>query len=340
MFASDNSSGIHPRVLEAIARANQGHAVSYGADEWTERAHALLRSLFGAGATPFLTFNGTGANVLGLSVVTPPYGSIVCTDCSHVATDECGAPERILGAKVSTVDGHLGKLSPDQVERFVSNIGVQHHNQPRVVSVTQPTELGTLYEVAELREIAAAAHAAGMRVHMDGARLANACAALDMEPRTLTADVGVDVLSFGLTKNGAMGAEAVIVFDAEIARDLAYQRKQQMQLASKMRFLAAQFVAMLEDDLWLRNAANANRMATRLADGIESIERVAGVYPVQANAVFAEVPHEMIASLQERHYFYVWEPDRPTVRWMASYDTTDAVVDDFVQAIREEGDAL
>ncbi len=340
MFASDNSSGVHPRVMEAIARANQGHAVSYGDDEWTQRAHELLRSLFGDDAASFLTFNGTGANVLGLSAVTPPYGSIVCTDCSHVATDECGAPERILGAKVSTVTGRLGKLSPDQIERVVPDIGIQHHSQPRVVSITQPTELGTLYEVDELREIAGVAHAAGMRVHMDGARLSNACAALDIEPRALTADAGVDVLSFGLTKNGAMGAEAVIAFDAEIANDLAYQRKQQMQLASKMRFLAAQFVAMLEDDLWLRNADTANRMAGRLADGAASIDRVTSVYPVQANAVFAAVPHEVIATLQKHQYFYVWEPDRPTVRWMASFDTTETVVDDFVEVIRKEVDAL
>lgn len=336
MFASDNSSGVHPQVIEAIARANSGHAVSYGDDEWTRRAHELLRSLFGGDAVSFLTFNGTGANVLGLSVVTPPYGSIVCTDCSHVATDECGAPERILGAKVSTVGSRSGKLGPDSFERVLRDIGVQHHSQPKVVSITEPTELGTLYEADEIREIAAVAHAAGMKVHMDGARLSNACAALNVEPRALTVDAGVDVLSFGLTKNGAMGAEAVIVFDTEIARDLVYHRKQQMQLASKMRFLAAQFVAMLENDLWLRNAETANRMAARLADGVASIDRVTTVYPVQANAVFAAIPFDAVAALQEHRFFHVWEPARPTVRWMASFDTTGTVVDDFVETIRKE----
>lgn len=335
-FASDNSSGIHPRVLDALAKANAGHAVSYGDDPWTAHAHDLLRTMFGRECEVFFAFTGTAANVLALSAVTPSYGAVVCSDCSHIATDECGAPERILGCKLLTVPHVHGKIDSTAITSRLGDIGVQHHNQPRAISLTQPTELGTLYSLEELRRIIETAHNAGMFVHMDGARLSNACAALGVEPAAMTSELGVDVLSFGLTKNGAIDAEAVLVFDPEKAADLSYQRKQQMQLASKMRFLSAQFVAMLEDDLWRANATHSNAMASRLAAGIRDLESVRALYPVQANAVFAEIPSSALDALRAEQHFYVWDPSGPVVRWMASFDTSAEVVDSFIDAIRRE----
>lgn len=335
-LSSDNASGIHADVLEAIRQANVGHAVSYGSDPWTEKAHSLLRTIFGRRCEIFFTFTGTAANVLALSAVTRSYAAVVCSECSHIATDECGAPERLLGAKLMGMPHQAGKVSVEAVESRLYDLGVQHHNQPRVLSLTQPTELGTLYTVDELGALTKAAHRAGMAVHMDGARLANACAALNCEAKAITKDVGVDVLSFGLTKNGALDAEAVIVFDPKIAADLSYQRKQQMQLASKMRYLSAQFIAMLDDGLWLRNARHANEMAAKLASGIEPLSEVNAVYPVEANALFVEVPSAAVDPLREVQYFYTWNPAGPIVRWMASFDTPEAVVDTFIDAVRAE----
>ncbi len=329
-LASDNGSGVHPKVMDAIAEANRGHAVSYGNDPWTEQAVALLRSLFGSNCEIFFTFTGTGANVLGLSALTPPFGSVLCSSCSHIATDECGAPERILGCKLDTLPHTAGKVVPRDVHSRLAQLGVQHHNQPRVLSLTQPTELGTLYSLEEVSELARMCHEAGLFVHMDGARLSNACAALNRDPAAITRDAGVDVLSFGLTKNGAMDAEAVIVFDPRLADELMYQRKQQMQLASKMRFLSAQFVAMLTDDLWLENARHANAMAARLCEGVSACSDIRVEYPVQANAVFATVNETMLDRLLNEQYFYTWDPSGPVVRWMASYDTTVSGIDSFV----------
>ncbi|MFP4644271.1 MAG: threonine aldolase family protein [Spirochaetales bacterium] len=335
-LASDNGSGVHPKVMDAIIEANRGHAVSYGSDPWTEEALRLLRSLFGHDCEILLTFTGTGANVLGLSAVTPPIGSVLCSDCSHIATDECGAPERLLGCKLDTLPQTAGKVRPEDVHARLAHLGFQHHNQPRVLSVTQPTELGTLYTIEELTELARVCHESGLFVHMDGARLSNACAALNLEPAAVTREAGVDVLSFGLTKNGAMDAEAVIVFDPSLAGELKYQRKQQMQLASKMRFLSAQFIAMLTDELWLENAGHANAMASRLYEGVSGSSGVRVEYPVEANAVFATVDETMLARLLEQQYFYTWDPAGPVVRWMASFDTTESVIDSFVAAAKEE----
>ncbi len=335
-LASDNGSGVHPKVMDAIAEANRGHAVSYGDDPWTEQAFRLLKTVFGQDCEIFLTFTGTGANVLGLSALTPPFGSVLCSSCSHIATDECGAPERILGCKLDMLPHTAGKVAAADVHSRLAHLGFQHHNQPRVLSLTQPTELGTLYSLDEISELSKICHEAGLFVHMDGARLSNACAALDQDPAAVTRGVGVDVLSFGLTKNGAMDAEAVIVFNPHLAEGMKYQRKQQMQLASKMRFLSAQFVAMLTDDLWLANARQANTMAARLCDGVSANSGIRVEYPVEANAVFATVHESMLDPLLGEQYFYTWDPAGPVVRWMASFDTTESVIDSFVAVAKEE----
>jgi threonine aldolase len=350
-FASDNYAGIHPDVLAAIAAANVGHVVSYGADPWTARLLEAFTALLGDGVEVFPVFNGTGANVVGLQSMLPRWGAVIAPAGAHINVDEGGAPERVAGLKILPVPAADGKLTPELVDREAWGWGDEHRAQPLAISLTQSTEVGTVYTPEEVRALADHAHARGMRVHMDGARIANAAASLGLPLRALTRDAGVDVLSFGGTKNGALGAEAVVVLDPAASDGLPYLRKLNMQLASKLRFVSAQLLALLEDDLWLRNARHANAMAARLRAGIEaglaggSIRGVSFAHPTQANGVFAMLPRAAADRLRDEFRFYDWHPAAGgseatvAVRWMCSFDTTEGDVDAFVAGIARETSA-
>jgi threonine aldolase len=334
-FASDNNAGVHPRVWDALRSADRGHAVAYGDDVYTETAVRLFRERFGERAEVYLVFGGTGANVSALAAVTRPFQAVVCAETAHVNVDECGAPERFTGCKLIDLQTPDGKLRPEQIEPLLARVGDQHHVQPRVVSVSQATELGTVYTVEELTRLAAFAHERGMLLHVDGARLANAAAHLNVSLEELTAGAGVDVLSFGGTKNGMMYGEAVVFFDPALAEDFKFVRKQCAQLPSKMRFVAAQFTALLGEDLWRETAAHANRMAQLLAAELRAIPRVRLTQPVESNAVFALLPPESIPRVQERFFFYVWNEQTSEVRLMCSFDTTEDDVKELVAVIKE-----
>jgi threonine aldolase len=337
-FASDNYSGVHPDVLAAIADANGGHQISYGEDVYTERLQEVCVRHFGAGAQTYPVFNGTGANVVGLVSMLPRWGAVICAKTAHIHADEGGAPEKVAGIKLLPIPAADGKLTPDLVAQEAWRWDDEHRAQPLVVYVTQSSELGTVYTPDELRAITDYAHERGMRVFMDGARLANAAAALDLPLRAFTADVGVDVLTFGGTKNGALGAEAIIVLDAGASDGLIYLRKQKMQLASKMRFVSAQLLALLDGDLFLRNARHANAMAARLRAGLEAgiadgtIRGIEFTQPTESNAVFACLPAGVADGLRERFRFYDWDASRNEVRWVCSFDTQPDDVDAFVAA--------
>jgi len=333
-FASDNNAGAHPDVLAAIAQANDGHATAYGHDPWTARAEELLRAHFGEQARSYLVFNGTAANVLCFRAMCRPWESVVCAAGAHVNVDEGGAPERIAGVKLHALHTPDGKLTPQLVATQLGHEGFEHAVQPRVVSVSQSTELGTRYTPGELADLASFAHDHGMLLHVDGARLANAAAGLGVPLRAIATDVGVDAVSFGGTKNGLVFGEAVVLLRPELADGFAYLRKQTLQLASKGRYLAAQFSALLEDDLWLRCAAHANAMAARLASAVADAPGVRITQAVQANGVFALIPPAATAHLQRDWYFYVWDEPAGEVRWMCSWDTTAGEIDAFAAAIR------
>ena len=336
-FASDNNSGAHPEVLAAIAAASDGHVVAYGDDDYTAAAHQRFREHFGEQAEPFMVFNGTGANVLALQALARPYDAVICPETAHLNVDECGAPERFAGVKLLPVETPDGKLTPEQVARRITRVGDQHASQPRVVSISEATELGTVYTPDEIRALADLAHERKLLLHVDGARLANAAVALDVPLRAVTTDAGVDVLSFGGTKNGLVIGDAIVFLRPELARDFLFVRKQSMQLASKMRFLAAQFQALLGGDLWWRNAAHANRMAGRLGEAVSGIDGVRLAYPVEANGVFATLPRPAIQRLWEalpsELPFYVWDEASGTVRLMCSWDTTEEDVVGLVSAL-------
>lgn len=352
-FASDNNAGVHPDILQAIINANEGHVVAYGDDPYTQRAVDTFKRHLGDETAVYFVFNGTAANVLGLKAITRSYNAVICSANAHIHWDECGAPEQIAGVKLLTCETPDGKLTIDRVKQHMHGFGDEHHIQPKVISITQSTELGTLYTVEEIKTLADYAHANDMLLHMDGARICNAAVALDLPLRALTRDAGVDVLSFGGTKDGLMGGEAVLFFGAPTpnlpqgrsaslrgreTEDFKFIRKQNMQLASKMRFIAAQFEALLAGDLWRRNACNANAMAQRLALAVRDIPGVEIAYPVQANAVFAILPKRVIAALQARTFFYVWselDDERSIVRWMCSWDTTEEDVDRFAAFVHE-----
>jgi len=335
-FGSDNQAGAHEAVLRMMARVNEGDAVAYGGDPWTERACAGLQALFGARSGVFLVMIGTAANVLGLSLLLRPYEGVICPESAHLNVDECGAPERILGAKLLTVATPDGKLTPALIAGRLGDRGDVHRVQPRVVAISQVTEYGTCYTLAELRALGEFCRSEGLRLYADGARLANAAAWLGCSLADLAAPT--DVLSFGGTKNGAMGAEAVVVMAGDLADGAAFQRKQQMQLASKMRYLAAQFLGLLEDKLWLRNATRANLMAQRLADGVRGVPGVELWQKVESNAVFASLTPAHIERLQRDGDFYVWDEAAHVVRWMTAFDTTEGDVDEFVAAVRATAD--
>ncbi len=335
-FASDNYAGVHPEILAAIAEANGGHQVAYGEDVYTAKLQEVVRHHFGERAEAFPVFNGTGANVTALTSVLPRWGAVVATSTAHIHTDENGAPERISGLKLLTVPTPDGKLSPDLIDEEAWGWGDEHRAQPLAVSITQTTELGTLYSIDEIRAIADHAHERGMALHMDGARVSNAAAALGVGFREFTTDAGVDILSFGGTKNGLLYGEAVIVLNPEVSDGLIYLRKLTMQLASKMRFVSAQLIAILTDDLWLRSASHTNAMAARLRGALEGIDGLEFTQATQANAVFAILPPGVADRLREDFRFYDWNPATREVRWMTAFDTTEADIDTFVAAIRSE----
>ena len=334
-FASDNFAGAHPAVVEAVARANHGHTPAYGDDPWTAGCESAFRDLFGD-VTTLLTFNGTGANVLALASLLGPAQAVVCADGAHIATDETGAPERLLGAKLIDVPAVGAKLSPDHVAGVAHLLGNPHHAQPGVVSITQSTELGTLYTPDEVAAVSEAAHRFGMTVHMDGARIANAVAALGGDVavlRALTVDAGVDILTFGGTKNGLLGGEAVVFMRPELARRALYVRKQITQLPSKMRFVAAQFQALLDDGLWLRLAGHANEMAVRLHEAVAGNPAVQLDGPPAVNSLFPVLPAEVIEPLRSWCFFWDWDVGRHQVRWMTAWDTTEADVAAFAAGV-------
>lgn len=332
-FASDNSAGVHPEVLAAIAAANEGHVLAYGDDVYTRRMESRFGEAFGDGVRVFPVFTGTAANVLALQALLRPHEAVICPESAHVNVDECGAPERFLGSKVLAVETVDGKLTPELIDRRARGWGDQHHVQPRAVSISQSTELGTVYTLAEVRALADHTHSLGLRLHMDGARIANAAAAQGVGLREATRDCGVDVLSFGGTKSGALAAEAVVVFDQELAEGFEYVRKQGMQLASKLRFLSVQLEALLAGELWRRNAEHANAMARRLADAVRDVPGVEIAQPVQANAIFARLAPDVLERARAAFSFYVLDERTRDVRWMASWDTTETDVDAFAAAI-------
>jgi threonine aldolase len=341
-FASDNYAGAHPEVIAAITEANGGHQIAYGEDVYTAKLQEVMRSHFGERAETFPVFNGTGANVTALMSLLPRWGAVVATKTAHIHTDENGAPERVGGLKLLTVDTPDGKLTPELIDEEAWGWGDEHRAQPLAVSITQTTELGTLYTPAEIRAIADHVHERGMALHLDGARISNAAAALGVPLREFTTDAGVDILSFGGTKNGLLYGEAVVVLNPEVSEGLIYLRKLTMQLASKMRFVSAQLITLLEGDLYLRGAAHANAMAARLRAALEA-EIEAGRLPgvqftqrTQANAVFATLPAGAADRIRKHFRFYDWNPATGEVRWMTAFDTTEADVDAFVAAIISE----
>ncbi|MFI7438936.1 threonine aldolase family protein [Nonomuraea indica] len=334
-FASDNHAGVHPDVLDAMTAANRGDAPAYGDDRWTADFERRTKEAFGNGAEGFAVLNGAGANMVGLALMLGRYDAVICPDSAHIATHETGAAERLLGVKLITVPTADGKLRPDDITSRSGVLGVHHESQPRVVSVSQVTELGTSYSPAELAALAEAAHSSGMRLHVDGARLANAAAHLSCDLRAITTDVGVDVFSFGGTKNGALAAEAVVVLDASLVPGVPFLRRQSLQLASKMRFISAQLTALLTDDLWRRNATHANAMAARLAAGVADVPGARIVQPVESNAVFVALPPAVAAALKERFLFHYWDEAACVVRWMTAFDTTPEEVDDLLDALRK-----
>lgn len=333
-FASDNYAGVHPDVLAAIAQANHGHVPGYGDDPYTAAAEAAFRRLLGDETRVFFAFNGTGANVIALASALRPYQAVICAASAHLNVDECGAFERFAGAKLITVATQNGKLTPGDVARNVKQLGNVHHVQAAAISISQSTEVGTVYTIDELTALGAVAREHNLFFHVDGARLANAAVALDVDLRAMLTATGVDAFTFGGTKNGLLFGEAIVFPKYHPALEaLPFTRKQGMQLASKMRFVAAQFSALLHDDLWRRSALHANAMARRLATRLREFEGVRIAYPVDANAVFAALAPQFIAPLQSERRFYVWDEAASIVRWMAAFDTREADVDDFAAAI-------
>ena len=334
-FASDNNAGVHPDIMEAIARANDGHVIAYGDDPYTTRAVKKFREHLGKDVEVFFVFGGTGANVLGLKAGTESHHAIICAETAHINVDECGAPEKFTGCKLLSLKTPDGKIEVDQIKPLLHEVGFEHHVQPRVISVSQATEMGTVYTPRELKVLADFAHNNNMLLHVDGARIANAAAGLNVKLKAITRDAGVDVLSFGGAKNGMMYGEAVVFFDKNLARDFKYTRKQGTHLPSKMRFISAQFEALLANDLWRRNAQHANEMAQLLARELEKVPQITITQKVEANGVFALVPKQYVPLLQKKYFFYVWNEETSEVRFMTSFDTTTDDIADFVGLVKK-----
>ena len=309
-FGSDNHSGISPEIMEAIASANVEHALAY-------------------------VFNGTGANVLNIDAMCRSHHAVVCAETAHINVDECGAPQRIVGCRLLTVPTPDGKLTPQLVKTQLHGFGFEHHSQPRAISITQPTELGTLYSLDEIRALANLAHSHNMYLHLDGARLANAAVALGCTFRQMTTDCGVDCLSFGGTKNGLLMGESAVILNPQLDVDLKYRRKQMAQLCSKMRFMAVQFEAYLTTGVWQRNAAHSNHMAQLLHNALLSIPQAKIMYPVQANSVFVKLPNKVWNALLNDYFFYLWDEEQDVVRWMCSFDTTEDDINNLIQALKQ-----
>jgi len=333
-FASDNNSIVHPKIMEALYKANYGHVLSYGDDAFTSSAVDRFKKIFSPDCEVYFVFNGTGANVTGLAAITKPYQAIICTETAHINVDECGSVDRFAGCKLLTLPSQNGKLNPEQIKPLLIFLGNQHHSQPGVISISQCTELGTVYTAEELKQLTDFAHANNLLVHMDGARIANAAAYLGSSLKEITVDVGIDVLSFGGTKNGLMFGEAVVFFNSKLSQDFKYVRKQATQLASKMRYIAAQFDALLTDELWLENAKKANKMAELLAKEAEKIPGIKVTQPVQSNGVFVTMPKEAAKLLQQQYFFYPWDEINGEYRWMTSFDTEEKDVLEFIEAAK------
>jgi threonine aldolase len=333
-FASDNYSGVHPEVMEALTDANLLHAPSYGADPFTAQAIERFKKIFGADTEIFFVYNGTGANALALKSITQSFNSILCSELAHINVDESTAPELFTGCKLVPLPHIHGKIAPDEIQRRIQRIGDQHHPQAKVISISQTTEYGTVYSVEEIKAISAVGRKNGLLLHMDGSRISNAAVSLNADFRTFTRDAGVDVLSFGGTKNGLMFGEAVVLFHPEKANIFPFLRKQGMQLHSKMRFIAAQFNALLTDDLWRRNATHSNNMAAKLAMGLRKLS-IEITQPVDGNGVFAILPEAVLPLLQKEYPFYVWNEKLSEVRLMCSFDTTEEEVNNFLDNVRE-----
>jgi threonine aldolase len=334
-FASDNHAGVHPEILKALQRANEGYALAYGDDDYTAAAVQKFRTLLGPDIDVYFVFIGTAANVLSLKAITEPFQSIICPETAHINVDECGAPESFTGCKLVTIPTMDGKITPSQIVDKLSVVGNQHHNQPKVISISQSTEVGTVYTPAEIKALADFAHQHDLYLHMDGARIANAAAGLNCKLREISGDAGVDLLSFGGTKNGLMFGEAVVFFNPKLGEKFQYIRKQGMQLISKMRFLAVQFEALLTDDLWLRNAQHSNQMAQLLAREIAAIPGIKITQRVEANGVFAVIPRQYIPQIQAKYLFNVWNEKTSEVRLMTSFAITEEDVMDFVKVVKE-----
>ena len=333
-FASDNSSGVHPEIMKALNEANSGHTVAYGDDPYTNEAEKKFREHFGDDISVYFVFLGTAANVLGMGALTRPYHSVICPESAHINEDECGAPERFNGFKLLPVSTENGKLTVDGIKQHMHGLNFEHHSQPKLISISQVTEMGTVYTPGEIKEICDFAHQNDMYVHMDGARIANAAVSLGKSFREITKDVGVDVLSFGGTKNGMMYGEAIVFFDDVMGDEFNYLRKQGMQLASKMRLISAQFLTYLSDDLWFKTAKKANDMAKMLAEKASAVNGVKITQQVEANGVFAQIPKAIIEDLQKEYFFHVWDEETGVVRWMTSFDTTETDINEFVELLK------
>jgi len=335
-FASDNNAGVHPDILKEIAAANTGHAVGYGSEEWTETALKTFREQLGAYTEAFFVFTGTAANVLGLTSVIRSWNSVITVSTAHLEQDECGAPEKFTGGKVLTVDTPDGKITTALIEHHMHGFDFEHHSQPKVISITQTTEMGTVYSVSEIRNIADYAHSKGMLLHMDGARLANAAVYLNLPFKAFTADAGVDVLSFGGTKNGMMFGEAICFLKPGLSKDFKYIRKQGMQLASKMRFISAQYIGYFKNDLWKKCAEHSNSMAGLLAEKLQKISEVKITQEVQSNGVFVIIPTEVAERVRKQYFFYPWNEKTSEYRLMTSWDTTEEDIEDFIYLLSAE----
>lgn len=333
-FASDNNSGVHPKVMLELNNVNRGHVVGYGDDGYTKAAEELFKEHLGRDAEAFFVFNGTGANIMGLSAVTRSWNAVLSAYTAHIVQDECGAPEKNTGAKVLTVDTPDGKLKPEYLWKHMHGFGVEHHSQPKVISISQPTEMGTVYSVEEIKALAAYAHSNGMLLHMDGARLANAAISLSLPFKAFTTDAGVDLLSFGGTKNGMMYGEAVVFLRPGISDGFKYIRKQSMQLASKMRFIAAQYIAYLRDEVWKECATHSNNMAKKLEKALRSVEGIRITQKVDANGIFVIMPRKVAEKLNKEYFFYPWDEAAEEYRLMTSWDTTDEDIDTFVSVLK------
>jgi len=334
-FASDNNSGIHPEILKAIDSANVGHSKGYGDDIWSNEAVELFRKEFGDDTEVFIVLTGTGANILGIQSAIQSFHSVICAETAHIHTDECGAPEKFTGSKIIPVATQNGKITPEQIGKYLHGFEFEHHSQPGLISITQVSELGTVYTVDEIKALADLAHLHGMFLHMDGARISNAAVSLGLPFRAFTKDAGVDILSFGGTKNGMMIGEAVLFFNPAFALQSKYYRKQAAQLFSKMRFVGAQFVPYLRDEIWKTNATHSNRMAKILEAEIRKLKGVEITQLVEGNGVFAIVPKEIIPQLQNEYFFYMWDEHRGEVRWMTSFDTTEEDIMNFAKLLRD-----